>query len=122
MLEYSVEGTVLRLVATGSQTEAERQAFYDDIERDPRVAPHSVVLLDVRRSDEPADEEDIRHRADALVTRLGERLGPACAVVVSPRLEPAANQFKDAGGQLGLTVELFRDEPEARQWLATFER
>jgi hypothetical protein len=121
MLVYSAKGRVLKIAATGAQAEAERQAMYDDIAQDPSVALGSVVLLDVRRADEPADVDDILHRASTLVTKLGEKLGPACAVVVSPRLEQAGHQFKEASRDLGLTVELFHDELEAMTWLATFE-
>jgi hypothetical protein len=121
MLMYSVKGKMLRIVATGAQPEGERQAMYDDIAEDPRVTLRSVVLVDARRADEPAGVDDIQHRASTFVTRLGGKLGPACAVVVSPRLEQAGQQFKEATRRLGLTVELFRDQLEASKWLATFE-
>jgi hypothetical protein len=121
MLVYSARGKVLRIVATGAQPEAERQAMFDDIARDPSVSLRSVVLVDARRADEPAGVDDIQHRASTFVTRLGEKLGPACAIIVSPRLEQAGHQFKEATRRLGLTVELFREELDARNWLAAFE-
>ena len=82
----------------------------------------ALVLMDITRADPIADVAEMQRRTRLFTDRLGSKLGPACAVVVPPRLTEISEKFlslrTDPGG---LRVALFRDEPTARQWLATFE-
>jgi hypothetical protein len=122
MLSYECDGSVLTLTLRGTPHELQRTMVYSDIAADPRVPEAALLLVDIRRSDAIDDAADIERRARLLAERLGPKLGAACAVIVPPRLAEAAALFQSMAPQLGLRIGLFRDEPEARQWLATFNR
>ena len=119
-LAYDVLGTILTLIAQGTPSEEERRMVFDQIARDSRVPVAALVLLDVRRADPRSSLEEVEVRTRALVKFLGSKLGPACAVIVPPRLVEEAEAFRRVGSTLGLEVRLFRDEPDARRWLESF--
>ena len=121
MLTYEVTGNVLTMKVQGTPTDLQRHAFYDSIARDPMVPAAVLILLDARRADAPDSLEDLEHRARLLTERLGHKLGAACAVVAPPRLLAEAEHMETLAPVLGLQVRSFRDEPEALQWLKTFE-
>ena len=121
MLTYETAGNVLILHVRGTPTESERHATYDAIAKDPNVPAAALVLLDARRADAPGSLADVEHRAHTLVERLGDKLGAACAVIVPPRLAAEAEHIEALAPRLGIQIGLFRDEPDARNWLRTFE-
>ena len=122
MLTYEVEGTILKLTLRGTPSEAQRALVHSEIANDPNVPMGALLLMDITRADPIEDVAEMQRRTKLLTDRLGSKLGPACAVVVPPRLTEISERFlstrTDPGG---LRVALFRDEPTARQWLATFE-
>ena len=122
MLTYEVEGTILKLTLRGKPSDAQRALVHAEIAADPRVPLGALVLIDITRADPFDDVGEIERRTKLLTERLGSKLGPACAVIVPPRLTEVSERFlatrTDPGG---VRVALFRDEPAARQWLAAFE-
>jgi len=122
MLTYEVEGTILKLTLKGTPSEAQRALVHAEIANDPNVPLGALLLMDITRADPIEDLGEMQRRTKLLTDRLGSKLGPACAVVVPPRLTEISEKFlsvrTDPGG---LRVALFRDEAAARQWLATFE-
>ena len=122
MLSYEVDGTILKLTLKGTPSEAQRALVHAEIASDPNVPLGVLVLMDITRADPIDDVAEMQRRTRLFTDRLGSKLGPACAVVVPPRLTEISEKFMslrtDPGG---LRVALFRDEPTARQWLATFE-
>ena len=122
MLTYEVEGTILKLTLKGTPSEAQRALVHAEIANDPNVPLGALLLMDITRADPIEDLGEMQRRTKLLTDRLGSKLGPACAVVVPPRLTEISEKFlsvrTDPGG---LRVALFRDETAARQWLATFE-
>jgi hypothetical protein len=122
MLTYEVEGTILKLTLKGTPSEAQRALVHAEIANDPNVPLGALLLMDITRADPIEDLAEMQRRTKLLTERLGSKLGPACAVVVPPRLTEISEKFlsvrTDPGG---LRVALFRDETSARQWLATFE-
>src|SRR5690348_8666287 len=120
MLSYEVRGKVLTVVAKGSPSDFERRRLYEAIADDPRVPLGALVMLDVRRADAPEGAADIERRARMFVEGLGLKLGPPCAVIVPPRLVTELERFRTSSSVMGLRVQLFRDEPEAKQWLGSY--
>ena len=122
MLTYEVDGTILKLTLKGTPSESQRAQVHAEIASDPRVPLGALILIDITRADPIDDIAEMDRRTRLLTNRLGSKLGPACAVVVPPRLTEISEKFlsvrTDPGG---VRVALFRDEPSARQWLATFE-
>ncbi len=116
MLSYEVSGNLLRLVARGALTEDERRHCYSAIRNDARVPDEAVMLIDATRLDEPPVEE-VPRNTRLMIEQLGRKLGRTCAVLVPPRLAPAAGVFKHVASALGLDVALFRDETAAHDWL-----
>jgi hypothetical protein len=122
MLTYEVEGTILKLTLKGTPSETQRAQVHADIANDPRVPPGALLLMDITRADAIEDVAEMERRTRLLTDRLGSKLGPACAVVVPPRLTEISEKFLSLRTDPdGLRVALFRDEPSARQWLGTFE-
>ncbi|HXT68536.1 MAG TPA: hypothetical protein VN700_02195 [Vicinamibacterales bacterium] len=120
MLSYDYDGSVLTLILRGTPSELQRAITYNEIVRDDRVPEASLVLIDIRRADDADGPQEVERRARILTQGLGPKLGAACAVIAPPRLAESAEQFQAMGRRLGVRIELFRDEPDARQWLATF--
>jgi hypothetical protein len=121
MLRYEVYGRVLTITVKGTPTDDQRESAYTAIALDGRVPRKALVLLDGRRADSPGSPQDVEARARALVRGIGSKLGPACAVIVSPRLFEEAQHFQVVTTELGLKVGVFQDELQAREWLETFE-
>jgi|KBSSwiStaDraftv2_1062776.scaffolds.fasta_scaffold218456_2 hypothetical protein len=122
MLTYDVDGTILKLTLKGTPSEGQRALVHAEIANDPRVPPGALVLIDITRADPIDDVAEMQRRTRLLTDRLGSKLGPAVAVVVPPRLTEISEKFLALRTDpAGLRVALFRDEPAARQWLATFE-
>jgi hypothetical protein len=55
-----------------------------------------------------------------LLDQLGPKLGPACAMLVTPRVSDQASVFQTEALGFGLRVSLFNDEPSARRWLTAY--
>ncbi len=122
MLTYEMDGRILTIIATGTTSREERQAFYRDAGSDARVPDRALLLIDARRADPATGVHDLQLRAQLIAEGLGPKLGPLCAVIAPPRLTSDAAFFQAAVGQLGLRVGIFNDEPEARKWLSDFAR
>jgi hypothetical protein len=122
MLSYDVDGTILKLTLKGTPSEGQRALVHAEIANDPRVPLGALVLIDITRADPIDDVAEMERRTRLLTDRLGSKLGPAVAVVVPPRLTEISEKFLSLRTDpAGMRVALFRDEPAARQWLATFE-
>jgi hypothetical protein len=120
MLTYQIDGPILTLTLKGTPHELQRSMTYAEIAGDARVPPGVLVMVDIRRADPIDDPAEVDRRARTLVERLGPKLGSACAVIVPPRLATIAEHFQSMSTELGLRIALFRDEPDARRWLMTF--
>ena len=120
MISYDYDGSVLTLTLRGTPSELQRSITYGEIARDDRVPDSALVMIDIRRADDAEGAHDVARRARVLANGLGPKLGAACAVIAPPRLAESAEQFQSMAKELGVRIELFRDEPDARQWLATF--
>ena len=120
MLTYSVDRSILTIVATGTTSAEDRQKFYAAIEADPRVPLRALLLIDGRRADPARDALELGERVHLIAQLLGPKMGPVCAIIAPPRLSADAGYLQAAGGQFGIRVAVFNDEPEARQWLTTF--
>jgi hypothetical protein len=122
VFSYEIDGSILILRASGTATLSERQLVFNAVRDDAAVPSDALLLLDVREVD--VREVDVAmseytgvERLRVLLDQLGRKLGPVCAVIVSPGLAEQSRLFQDAGSGVGLRVGLFSDEPSARQWL-----
>jgi len=122
MLTYEVDGRILKIIAAGTTSPEDRQAFYRDTGSDARVPERALLLIDARHADQAIDVNDLQMRAQFIAEGLGPKLGPLCAVIAPPLLAKDAAFFQAAVGQFGLRVGVFSDEQEARKWLADFAR
>jgi hypothetical protein len=120
VFSYEVDGSILILRASGTTTLSERQRVFNAGPMRPFrlmrcCCSTSVRSTSVRAISPSANTPGLN--AYVLVDQLGRKLGPVCAVIVSPGLAEQSRLFQDAGSGVGLRVGLFRDEPSARQWL-----
>jgi hypothetical protein len=122
VLTYSVDGSILTVVAAGTTGDTDRQHFYQTIREDSRVPDGALLLVDATRADPAKSIHELRERAHLIALRLGRKMGPVCAVITPPRLTEDAVYFQAASGELGVRVGIFTDEAEARRWLADFAR
>jgi hypothetical protein len=120
MLSYEIDGSILTLRASGSPTPAERQSVFDAVRSDARVPKGALVLLDVRKVDVGMSEPVVTERLRVLLDHLGPKLGPVCALIVTPEIVDQAGLFQAAAVGVGLRVALFSDEQLARHWLNTY--
>jgi hypothetical protein len=120
MLRYDIDGRILTIVAAGTTSAEDRQAFYQAAGNDERVPERALLLIDARTADEATGVHDLQLRAQYLAEGLGPKLGPLCAVIAPPKLAADATFFQAAVGPFGIRVGIFSDEPQARQWLADF--
>ena len=117
MLSFSIDGSILMIVGTGTTSVAERTAFYAALREDPSVPERALLLLDARRADTAKDVRELEERTHLIAHLLGPKMGPFCAVIAPPRMTVDAVFFQAAGGELGIRVAIFNDEPDARKWL-----
>ena len=121
MLSYEYDGSVLILTFRGTTSDLQRSITYGEIVRNEQVPDAALAILDTRRADDDAtDSAEVERRARVLVQGLGPKLGAAIAVIAPPRLAEPIEHFQKLSAQLGIRISVFRDEPEARQWLLTF--
>jgi hypothetical protein len=118
MLSYEVDGPTLTLRASRILTLDEREMMLNAARADPAVPNDALLLIDARDIDVAMSESTMAERLRVLVGLLGPKLGRVCAVIVPPRLAPQFRLFQTAGNGMGLQIELFSDEPSARQWLS----
>ena len=117
MLSYEVDGTMLILRASGTTTLAQREPVFDAVRTDARIPNDALVLLDVREVDVGMSNHVVVERLRVLLDQLGPKLGPACALIVTPGVGDQARIFQTEATGFGLRVKLFSDERIARQWL-----
>jgi hypothetical protein len=122
LLSYEVDGPILILRASGTATAEERVAVLDAVRADERVPTGAPLLLDAREIDGIADRQVMVERLRMLLQHLGPKLGPVCALLVTPRVREQADIFRKEAVGIGLRVELFGNEPSARRWLNTYSR
>jgi hypothetical protein len=117
MVSYEIDGSILTFRASGTTTVDQREPVFDAVRADARVPNGALVLLDVREVNVGMSKHVVVERLRVLLDQLGPKLGPACALIVTPELGDQANIFQTEAIGFGLRVELFGDERIARQWL-----
>jgi hypothetical protein len=117
MLTYEIDGLILTLRATGTTTAEERQPVFDAVRADSRVPNGALVFLDVRDVDIGMGHPVVVERLRVLCSQLGPKLGPACAMLVTPAVRDQSSTFQAEAVGFGLRVNLFTDESKARHWL-----
>jgi len=120
VLSFDVDRGALVIVPQGKTALPERQAFYDTIRRDVRVADRVCVIVDARDAAE-ATEEMVRERAQTMVAELAPRTIRVCAVLMAGDGEPGARAFRIGASDVGVRVGVFSDETLARQWLNAYQ-
>src|SRR6202162_713502 len=117
MVSYEIDGSILIFRASGTTTRGQREPVFDAVRADARVPNGALVLLDVREVDVGMSRHVVVERLRVLLEQLGPKLGPACALIVTPELGDQASMFQTEASGFGLQVKLFGDERSARQWL-----
>ena len=77
----------------------------------------SSKLGRMREVDVGMSNHVVVERLRVLLDQLGPKLGPACALIVTPGVGDQARIFQTEATGFGLRVKLFSDERIARQWL-----
>jgi hypothetical protein len=121
VLSYEVDGPILTLRASGTATLEERQPVLDAVRADTGVPHGALVLLDFRLVDPGISEAIVPERLPVLLDQLGPKLGPVCAMVVTPGLAEPSRLFQLPGIGVGVRVALFNDELSAREWLSSYQ-
>jgi hypothetical protein len=123
LLSYEVDGPILKIVGAPNATSEERLALYDAARSDPRVPVGALLLLDARQSPTDLTREEVRDRVAFLMERLGLKVGPLCAVIVSAGGLRQATELQLVGQeQFKMRVGVFENEQAARNWLLTSQR
>jgi hypothetical protein len=119
MFSYESEGHILTLTVSTFPTLDDRLVLFDAVRVDSRVPLGTMLIVDVRSLPVPDfSEAAVIEHLNLLITLLGPKLGPACAIVSGAHgADP--HMFQTAGRGVGLRVGLFLDEHTARQWLHT---
>jgi hypothetical protein len=117
MVSYEMDGSILTFRASGTTTHDQRKPVFDAVRADARVPNGALVLLDVREVDVGMSKPVVVERLRVLLDQLGPKLGPACALIVTPEVGDQASIFQTEAIGFGLRVKLFSDEPTARLWL-----
>ena len=89
--------------------------MFDAVRADERVRSAALILIDTRGVDVGMSEHVVVERLRVLVNQLGPKVGPACALIVSPGVAEQARVFQTEAMGFGLRVGLFSDEPSARE-------
>jgi hypothetical protein len=117
MIGYVVDGQIVIITADGAHTSEERDAMYDAIRDDARVADGSLLLIDARGNALPSAAPAVRETVASMVERLGPKLGRACALVRPPDRQAPAVQFQLTANTYDIRVGVFTDVAAAREWL-----
>jgi hypothetical protein len=121
MIFYSVKNHILELTVSAPYLMADLDAMLEAIGRDPGVPEGALLLVDARVFAVLLSESEIEARLDNLRTRLGRKLGPACAIVIETHEQRlGARVFQMKAATEDLRVGVFEDLAEARAWLAPF--
>ena len=92
--------------------------MYAAVRADAAVPDGALLLLDQREIDVAMMRGHlVVERLRVLFDQLGPKLGPMCALIFAPGLAEQAHVFQTEAVGFGLRVEVFSDEPSARQWL-----
>ena len=113
MLSYEIDGSILALRASGAPTLDERLPVFEAVRADARVPDNALLLLDVREVSAGMSEYVVVERLRVLLDQLGPKLGPVCAMIVSPEVADQARIFQTEPIGFGLRVDLFSDEHSA---------
>ena len=117
MVSYEINGSILTFRASGTTTREQREPVFEAVRADVSVPNGALVLLDVREVDVGMSTHVVLERLRVLFDLLGPKLGPACALVLTPELGEQASIFQTEALGFGLRAKLFSDEQTARQWL-----
>ena len=121
MYTYSVDGSILNLVATGRTQPEEREHVLGAIRKDHRVPEQALLLIDAREAASIGTVTALQGLVHLFVERLGPKIGPRCAAVVPPERVGEATLFQVASGELGIRMEIFGDLESAKDWLLAFK-
>ncbi len=116
-LSYAIDGSILTIRASGTQTRDEREPLFVAVRADARVPNAALLLLDVREVDVGMSAPAVLERLRVLFDLLGPKLGAVCAVIVTAGLADQARLFQAEAIGFGIRVRLFSEERSARQWL-----
>ena len=120
MLSYHVDGPVLTLVGAPHSKVVDRHRMLETIRSDDRVPELALVLVDSRETEPELDDAALRSRVHDLVDRLGVKMGPACAVLVTGAHARWARTLNIAARERDLSLAVFVDEAAARDWLRNY--
>jgi hypothetical protein len=118
MFSYQIDGQILTLTVSGYPMPADRLALFDAVQVDSRVPLGALLILDVRSLPVDLSEAAAIERLGILISLLGPKLGPACAIIRGAHGNDS-HTFQTTARGHGLQVALFLDEHAARQWLNT---
>ena len=122
MYTYSVDGSILKLVATARTQPEEREHVLGKIRKDPRVPERSLLLIDAREADSIGTVTALQGLVHLFVERLGPKIGQRCAAVVPPERVGEARLFQVATGEMGIRMEIFGEVEAAKDWLLEFRQ
>lgn len=106
--------------ATGITTSAEREAVFNGIRDDPKVAHGSHLIVDVRHSEARLTQLEFLSRAKAILEAMGPKIGSTCAFVVNFESSHIGFEFQSAASKMNFRVGVFHDERNALRWLMPF--
>ena len=117
MVSYEIDASILTFRASGTTTRDQREPVFAAVRADARVPNDAPLLLDVRQVDVGMGGPVVIERLRVLLDLLGPKLGPICAVLITPQVGEQASLFQMEAKSFGLRVKLFQDERMARLWL-----
>jgi hypothetical protein len=121
MIFYRVKNHILEVTVSAPYLMADVDAMLEAIGLDPCVPDGVLLLVDARVFAVLLSESEIEVSLANLRTRLGRKLGPACAIVIATHEQRlGARVFQMKAATEDLSVGVFEDLAEARAWLAPF--
>jgi hypothetical protein len=120
MVSYQVEGTIVAVTLAGTYRPHDLTDILEAVHRDPAVRAPILFLIDASQSQVRTSPGDAWALFDAMLERLGTRIGPAFALVPSPYGKEGVAPTVPARSRAvrGPEVRLFDDAAAARVWLS----
>jgi hypothetical protein len=122
---YQCTGRHVELTATGYVSADEAAATFRLIRDDPAVPDGLPWLMDVRQYDaDSMSPDELQPRLVRMFALLGPKLGQFWALVIDSQLEHVVRGrlIQRLAQDSDATVMLFRERPEAEEWLEAMTR
>ena|SRR5258706_11616204 len=118
MVGYQLRGGVVEITGAKVYSAAEWDTVFNDVRNDPAVPDAALFIIDTREVQVDMSSVRMIDRVRNLRDRLGSKLGPKCALVMSGQNALMARQFQYfAEGTIHLRVGIFTDPIAAGGWL-----